>query len=172
MQEKTTTITIRVPDSMKKKLEALCSKNSINLNLLINQILSKNIHWDEHVTKMGWLQFDPVVTKTIFTHLDEEEINSITNSVKKDIIKSIKFIYGDVSFEHTIEFITSWLNFTNIPFRYTEKNNSHKFLITHNLGKNWSLFAVKVSEAFIKEIGFKTLDIHYDKSSYSFIITK
>ncbi len=172
LQEKTTTITIRVPNSLKKKLEVLSDKNNINLNLFINRILSKNIHWDEHVTKMGWLQFDPLVIMEIFRHLEEGEITTIAKSVKKEITKSIKFIYGDTSLEHTIEFIDAWLTFTNIPFRHAEENESHEFLVTHNLGKNWSLFAIRVVEEFIKEIGFKTHNTHYDKSSYSFTISQ
>ncbi len=170
MHEKTDTITIRVPESLKKKIEELSVKNNLNLNLQINQIISKNIHWDEHVVQMGWLQFDPAAIREIFKYLNEDAINSIATSIRKDIVKSIKFIYGDASFEHTIEFINSWLTFTNIPFRHSKETDSHKFLVTHNLGENWSRFAVKVSEEFITDLGFKIVNITLDKMSYGFTI--
>lgn len=172
MAESTETITIRVPKSLKQKLEELSDKNHITLNLLINQILTKNVHWDEHVTKMGWLQFDPNIVRELFKYLEENEINDLGITIKKDIVNGIKFIYGDTSFEHTIEFINSWLTITNIPFRYTKDTESHKFFVTHELGKNWSKFANKVLEEFVKELGFKIKDLQSDSDSYSFTITR
>lgn len=172
MTEPTETITIRVPKSLKKKLEELSDKNHLNLNLLINQILTKNIHWDDHLTKMGWLQFDPVTIKQIFKFLEKEEIFKISNSIKKDIVNGIKFIYGDSSFEHVIEFINSWLTVTNLPFRHVQDNESHKFFINHDLGKNWSIFANRVTGEFIKELGFKISDLQSDSKSYTFTISK
>ena len=172
MTESTETITIQVPKSLKDKLEELSDKNQLNMNLLVNQILTKNIQWDDHVTKMGWLQFDPGTVREIFKYLEEDEFSKITNSVKKDIVNGIKFIYGDSSFEHTLEFINSWLTITNIPFRYTIDSESHKFFVNHDLGKNWSLFAIKVSEGFVKELGFTIKDFQSDSNSYGFTITR
>lgn len=55
MPEATDTITIRVPISLKEKLEDTSKQNQLTLNLFINQILTQKFHWDEHVSKMGWL---------------------------------------------------------------------------------------------------------------------
>jgi len=172
MSEPTDTITIRVPKSLKDKLEEMSKKNQVNLNLLINQILTKNVQWDEHITKMGWLQFDPSTVKEIFNYLSEEEIIELAKTIKGDVINGIKFIYGDSSLQHTVEFMDSWLSATNIPFRHTETSESHTFLVNHTLGKNWSTFANKVSEEFIKELGFTIADLHSDKDSYKFTIMK
>ena len=172
MAEPTDTITVRVPKSLKEKLEQVSKKNQVNLNLLINQILSKNIQWDEHITKMGWLQFEPSTIKEIFNHLNENEINEIAASIKKDVINAIKFIYGDTTLENIVDFIEMWLKSTNTPFRHSEDEKTHKFLIKHNIGKNWSTFAIKVSEEFINEMGFKVESTSVETDSYSFAILK
>lgn len=172
MTEPTVTITIRVPKSLKEKLEGLSQKNLLNLNLLINQILTKNVHWDEHLTKLGWLQFDPVTVKEIFQYLEEDEIINISKSIKNDIINGIKFIFGDSSFEHTTEFIDSWLTVTNTSFRHIENKGTHKFLVTHDLGEKWSFFATRVTEEFIKKLNFQISDINLEQNSYSFILSK
>lgn len=172
MSESTDTITIRVPKSLKDKLEKMSTKNHLNLNLLINQILSKNVHWDEHTTKMGWLQFNPSTVREIFKYLDERKISDLAKSIKLDIINGIKFIYGDTSFQHTIEFIDTWLSTTNTPFRHTEDSESHKFMVNHIIGKNWSTFATKVSEEFVTELGYTMTDLHSSIDSYSFTISK
>lgn len=172
MSETTDTITIRVPKSLKEKLEVLSRKNQINLNLLINQILIKNVQWDEHLTKLGWLQFDPSAVKEIFKHLDMKEINEISTSIKNDVVNAIKFIYGDSNLKNAVDFIEMWLRSTNTPFRHTEDEKSHQFLIRHNIGKNWSVFASKVIEEFIQEIGFKTENVSAEDDSYAFAILK
>lgn len=172
MSEPTDTVTIRVPKSLKNNLEKMSEKNQVNLNLLINQILTKNTQWDEHLAKMGWLQFDPSTVQKIFTYLDEKQISELAESIKRDIVNGIKFIYGDSSLQHTIEFMQTWLNSTNIPFRYSEDSKSHKFFVTHILGKNWSTFAIKVSEEFISELGYKITDMHANTDSYSYSILK
>ena len=172
MSEPTDTITIRVPKPLKDRLEGMSKKNQVNLNLLINQILIKNVQWDEHTTKMGWLQFDPSTVREIFKYLNDEELTKLAKSIKGDIINGIKFIYGDSSFQHTVEFVDTWLSTTNIPFRHTEDSESHKFMVNHVLGKNWSTFAIKVSEEFIKGLGYTIADLHSDKDSYTFTIIK
>lgn len=172
MSEPTDTISIRVPKSLKGKLEELSKKNQVNLNLLINQILIKNVQWDEHLTKMGWLQFEPSVVKEIFKRLDMKEINEIAVSIKSDIVNAIKFIYGESTLKNTVDFIEMWLRSTNTPFRHIEDKKAHKFLIKHNLGKKWSSFASKVIEEIIQEIGFKVENISAENDTYSFSILK
>ena len=172
MAESTGIITIRVPKSLKSKLENMSRKNQVNLNLLINQILTKNVQWDEHITNMGWLQFNPSTVKEIFNYLDEDEIANLAKATKTDVINGIKFIYGDTNLQHSIEFIDSWLRATNIPFRHTEDTKSHKFIIRHNIGKNWSSFAIKITEEFMEEIGHNVKDLYADVDSYSFAIVK
>jgi len=172
MSEPTDTITIRVPKSLKNKLEEMSKKSQVTLNLLINQVLSKNIQWDEHITKMGWLQLNPSTVREIFKYLSEEEIIKLAKSVKGDVINGIKFIYGDTSLPHTVEFMDSWLSATNTPFRHTEDSESHKFMVNHIIGKNWSIFAIKISEEFVTELGYSITDLHADTDSYSFTILK
>ena len=172
MSESTDTITIRVPRSLKEDLEGICKKNQVNLNLLVNQILTKNVQWDKHITSMGWLQFNPSTVKGIFTFLNDKQISELAESIKQDIINGIRFIYGDTTLDHTIEFIEAWLNSTNIPFRYSMDLGSHKFLVNHNLGENWSIFAVTVTKVFVSELGFTITEAFTSPDSYSFTISK
>ena len=172
MTEITDTITIRVPVSLKKKLENQCKENQLFLNQLINQILTQKFHWDEHVSKMGWIQFDPCVIREIFDCLNPEEIRQLAKSTTPETIRVIKFIYGDTSLDNIVDFIKSWLGSARIPFRYSEKSDLHQFIITHNLGLNWSSYCIKVSEEFIQDLGYSIQNINAQKNSYGFEIMK
>lgn len=172
MSEQTDTITIRVPKSLKDQLEKTSKKNQLTLNNLINQILNQRMHWDEQLNKMGWLQFEPSTVKLLMTKISEKEMDEIVESSKKGVVKAIEFVYGNTSVEHVVSFIDSWLTATNLPFRHTEDTESHKFLVTHDLGKNWSIFANKAVIAFTEELGYKILGFENKDDSYSTIIKK
>jgi len=172
MSEPTDTVTIRVPKSLKEQLEKASKKNQVTLNNLVNQILFQRMHWDEQLNKMGWLQFEPNTVKQLIKYLSEDEMDEIVNKSKKGVAKTIKFLYGDTSVDHVAEFIDSWLTATNMPFKHTEDNQSHKFLVTHDLGKNWSIFANKAVIGFTTEIGHKILSFENKEDSYTTIIQK
>ncbi len=170
--ESTDTITIRVPKALKEKLEKKIKENKVTLNLLINQILTKNLNWDEYMTTMGWLQFNPSTVREIFKSLDEKKMSEITKSITSEVIDAIKFIYGDVSLNSVIDFLDTWHHSSNIPFRRIENAESHQYLVTHKLGKNWSLFESKTIEKFLGEMGFKVTISEIQVDSCSFSISK
>jgi hypothetical protein len=170
--ESTDTITIRVPKALKGKLEKKTKENKITLNLLINQILTKNLNWDEYMTTMGWLQFNPFTVKEIFKALDEKKMIEITKSIAFEIIDAIKFIYGDVSLNSVIDFLDTWHNSANIPFRRIENGASHQYIVNHKLGKKWSIFETKTIEQFLGELGFKVIISQMRTESCSFRVLK
>lgn len=172
MSGDTDTITIRVPCSLKDQLEEMSEKQEITLNLLINRILSKNVKWDSHLAKMGWLHVQPSSTKEIFSRLDEKKISEIAESIKNDVINGIKFIYGEATLQNTVDFIETWLESTNSTFRYIENENSHKFIVNHEMGKNWSDFAIKVTKEFTKQLGFEVINSSSETNVYSYEILK
>ena len=172
MSEQTDTITIRVPKTLKEQLERTSKKNHVTLNNLINQILFQRMHWDEQLNQMGWLQFEPSTVKHLIKFLAEDEMEEIVDNSKKGVVKTIEFLYGDTSVDHVAEFIDSWLTVTNMPFKHTEDEQSHKFLVTHDLGKNWSIFANKAVIGLTIESGHKILGFENKEDSYTTIIEK
>lgn len=167
MQEDTEIITIRVPKSVKNKLEEKSKKQQQALNLTINKILANELEWDDYVSEMRWLQFDPTVIKEIFSHLNEDQIGEIAKHSKHTIISAIKFIYEQPTIENIIDFIESWHKASNISYRLT-KNDRYKFTVTHDMGRNWSLFAVLLTGEFFSELGFMYTTISVESKSYSF----
>lgn len=171
MQEDTDIITIRVPKSLKNKLEERSKKQDHALNLTINKILAKEIEWDEYLAEMRWLQFDPNTIRVIFSHLNEDQIRDTSKQIRHDVVSAIKFIYEHPTLENTVDFIKSWLKSANMSFRYTSDENIHKFVVTHELGKNWSLFATLVTDEFLSELDFKQTNTTIENKTYRFDVS-
>ena len=172
MSEPTDTITIRVPKSLKEQLESISKKNQVTLNNFINQILYRIMNWDAQLYKMGWLQFEPSTVKQMMKFLTEQDMEKIAASSKKGVIKAIEFLYGDTSVDHLAEFVDSWLTSANLPFRHTENTESHNFLVIHELGKNWSIFANKIVVGVAKDLGHIVINYENKEDSYSTILKK
>jgi len=171
MQEDTEIITIRVPKSLKDKLEDKSKKQERTLSLTINKILEKEVEWDEYLTEMRWLQFDPNTIRLIFSYLNEEQVKEIAIQIKHDVISSIKFIYENPTLENSIDFIKSWLKSANMSFRHTNNENTHTFVVNHDLGKKWSLFAISVTNEFLTELGFKQTNTTIENKTYRFNVS-
>jgi hypothetical protein len=172
MSEQSDTITIRVPKSLKEQLENTSKKNQVTLNNLINQVLYRIMNWDSQLYKMGWLQFEPSTVKQMMNCLTEKDMEEIAVSSKKGVSKAIEFLYGDTSVDHLAEFVDSWLTSANMPFRHTENTESHNFLVIHELGKNWSVFANKIVTGIAEDLGHTVIKYENKEDSYSTILKK
>ena len=172
MPDSSDTITIRVPKSLKEQLENSIKKDQVTLNNLINQILYRRMNWDLQLNKMGWLQFEPSTVKQIMSHLTEGDMEEIAVSSIKGVAKAIEFLYWDTNIYHVVEFMDSWLTATNMPFRHTEDLESHRFLVAHELGINWSIFANKILVGLAEELGHKVIKFENKEESYSTTLKK
>lgn len=121
---------------------------------------------------MGWVTFQPKLVQEIFKHITNKEMENISSKNSLDIIESIKFLYGDKSFESLIMFFDSWLQSTNSPYRHDETNGSHKFIVEHKLGQNWSEFATIISRYIVNGMGFQIRDIEFGENQYSYVIKR
>ena len=171
MPDQTEIITIRVPKFLKNSLEERSKKHGVPLNLTINKILTKDVEWDEHITEMRWVYFDPATIREIFSHLNESQIKDIAKQTKHVVISAIKFIYEHPTLENTVDFIESWFKGSNTSFRHIKNKNSHKFIVNHDMGKNWSIFAIMTTNEFLSELGFIQTNTSVENKSYKFEIS-
>ena len=130
------------------------------------------MNWDSQLNKMGWMQFEPSTVKQIMKHLSLENMEEIAESSIKGVAKAIEFLYGDTSVEHVAEFVDSWLTASDMPFRHTEDSESHRFLVTHELGKNWSIFCNMIVVGVTEQLGHAIIKFENKEESYLTIIKK
>ncbi len=141
------------------------------MNLTINKILSKEVKWDDFISEMRWLSFDPSFVKEMVSYLTEDQCIQIAKKTKDGVIANIRFIYGHSTIENTVDFIETWCKSANMSYRLT-KNDQYKFIITHDIGKNWSILASEVTKEFIKELGFFFTNSIVEPKNYSFVISE
>lgn len=171
MNEDTDTVTIRIPKSLKKTLEDRSRKKELSLNNLINKILINNVFWSDHLKELGWMYFHPSIVREIFISLDGSDIEKIVKKNKKDILNGIKFLYEEITLDKIVKFMQSWLDSANMPYRHIQKDRTHRFIVTHTLGKNWSMFATRIIQEIVTDAGLETNNVHFSEDQYSFDIS-
>ena len=159
-------ITIRVSSKLKKNLLIQAKNKNQNLNQIIREMLEKQFAWDSKISEMGYLPMDPNAIILLFEHLTINEIKQISKKISNYAIDGINHIFGEATFENTINFIVHWLKDSNMTFKHVEKNDTHRLIVTHKLGKKWSVFMINVVIHILNKLGFVSSYYKIGKDQY------
>jgi len=172
-KSKTDVVSIRIDDDLKKKLIEESELKQVNLNILINQVLSKHIGWDEVGNKMGWLFLTKRSIGAFLAPLDKNSIISIAETVgKEEFRNAVQFSYGMVDYNTTVRFMEAWLQNTETKYSHMYDLNQNKYIIQHEFGKNWSIYFLKTLDSLFQDLGYKFTEQMADELSCSFQIEK
>lgn len=173
MERKSELISLRIDSGLRKKLRDESIQKKVNLNLMINQILSLHVDWDEFGTQMGRLSMSRKTFRTLLDSLDEETVVRIAETVAKEEYKSAaKFYFGKADLHCIIQFMENWLNAANLKFRHITNDDKNIYIIDHDLGKNWSLLFLTRLGSILSEFGYRLIGKDPDERCFSFEIVK
>ena len=148
-------ITSRVREDVKMKLEAESKSKNVTLNSLIGQILSKHVDWDRFTEDVGFAFMSKVDLKAFLDLIPQKQIEKIAQTQGKDAMKStIGFIQGEFNFENFIIILDLWLGATNVRFRHITTTDGEKFIVQHDMGKNWSLYLATLVETISWDLNY------------------
>lgn len=141
-QKSTETSTFRISKEILEKLRLDAKDDKVTLNALINQILSEFVEWYSPAKKAGMVPLPKVLLVKIMDKLTREQVVQIAEYMVKNEIKDIILLLQK---EHTVSSfmaaVESWAKTSGFPFVHESMGkSSHKYVISHEMGKNWSLY--------------------------------
>lgn len=138
MQEKRSSIiSVRVHDEIKKKLILESEMESLTLNTLIGKILTKHIEWDQFADEVGMVMVTRPFLRAILELLSDDDIKKLAVTQCRSAFQdAVIFTTGDLTIINLLKTLELWLNSSHIPFRRIMKGDSDKFIIQHELGEN------------------------------------
>lgn len=153
--EKNEIISIRVDSDLKEKLVGECKNDHASMNAVINRALLEHVGWNRHVKEGGWVTIFRSSFREIINSVDEKEIIRIGHQVAKDEYKtSAKFFFGNVNVDSLTQLIIDYFDHMNVSYQYTTNEDKNKFIVKHDLGKNWALYFISTVESLFGEIGY------------------
>lgn len=155
--KKTRSLTIRLNSIVIDELQTEADSRQISLSILVNQILKKHVEWDKYQNMIGMMP----VPKAILSNLTDKAI-SIAESrgvedvdlYREEFIKqaselafslikdSVLFTKKHYNLEVVLSVLKEYMEASGIKADHkVEGPRTHVFVIQHELGENWSLFA-------------------------------
>lgn len=162
--KKTKSISFRLDKRVIDALEFEAQKKEISLNHLVNSTLRNFVNWHSPELSAGFISFPKTTLIRIMEKLTEDEAKQIGKiHFEKDMQEIMLLLRGKFTEETFSDCLETWMKYNNIEFRYTEENGLHRFVIQHDMHKNWSWYL----SGFIQE----TLE-HLIKSKVTMIVTE
>lgn len=170
LEDKTKTVSIRLPSSLIEELKQEAKIEKINFNALLSKILGNHILWEKYERKVGLLPMTKPFVKFAIQKLTEKEIIHLAEVIEKDTFSDIlNFMKGEYTVEDFIEIFRTWLNVAWMQHSIEKKNNNFIFKIQHDLGKNWSLYVKTLATELFYDILEKKLEVKLTKTTITLV---
>ncbi len=163
-KETTRSITYRLPERLIEDLDGEANQKKISQNVLVKQILEKYINWDRLADKIGMIPVPKEIIKTLGEDLDGREIDGIINVMFPMIKNHVMFIKGGYDLPRCLETLEEYMRASGMNSDHRRDGELHSFIIQHNLGMKWSVFAEQLltqifrNFASDKDLKFQTTD--------------
>ena len=154
---KTRSLTIRLNSIVIDELQTEADNRQMPLSVLINQILKRYVEWDRYQNRIGMMP----VPRAMLSNLTDKAISIAESRGVKDVdlyrdelikqaselafslIKdSVLFMKKHYNLEVVLSVLKEYMEASGIKADHkVEGPRTHVFIIQHELGENWSLFA-------------------------------
>lgn len=161
--KKSDTISFRLDNVVLEKLRKESEKQGLSLNVLVNQILKRYMEWDVFESKVGMIPVAKPVLDSLFKKLSEKEVTDIAKKVGGEIVKDIAtFMKGSMNLESFVSWFETRMNMSGFDMNHDVRNDTHTYIIKHDLGKNWSLYHKTVLEIIFRDVLEKQVSVETD----------
>ena len=167
--KKTSTITFRLDDSIIKRLRTTSGNRQVSTNTLVNQALRQFLDWGMYESTSGFVLINKLVFTNIFGKLKQNEIVDIASRVGKDEVKNIAtFMKGKIDIESFLSWFELRMINSAVQVSTIHEDKFHRYVMKHELGKNWSLYHKTILELIFVKAFHKKIDVKIDKNMISF----
>jgi hypothetical protein len=173
--KKTKSITFRLDTKVIEELQREADQGEISLNVLVNQVLRRFVEWDRYENKLGMIpipksMLSVLIDKTMQLATDakiadiESYRTKIVNNAAETALNvmkdSVLFMRKDYSFWTVLDVLREYMKVAGITSDHRiEAGRKHVFIIQHELGENWSLFAKELLSKIFAELAKVKADI-------------
>jgi hypothetical protein len=158
-----------------KELQRDADEEEISLNVLVNQVLKRYVDWDRYENKLGMMPIPKLMLAKLIdeamrvaadakiSDLEAYRTKIVDNAaqtalgVMKD---SVLFMRKEYSFWTVLDVLRMYMKVAGIISDHRiETGRKHVFIIQHELGENWSLFAKELLSKIFIELAQVKADI-------------
>jgi hypothetical protein len=155
--KKSRSITFRIDTSIIDELQREADLKEFSLNVLVNQVLRRYVEWDRYESKLGMMPVPKIMLATLIDKTMQLAVDagvSGVESYRDKVVKnaaeiafstmkdSVLFMKKKYSLWTVLAVLQEYMKISGITSDHTiEAGRKHVFVIQHELGENWSIFA-------------------------------
>ena len=155
--KKSRSITFRIDTAIIDELQREADLKEFSLNVLVNQVLRRYVEWDRYESKLGMMPVPKIMLATLIDKTMQLAVDagvSGVDSYRDKVVKnaaeiafnlmkdSVLFMKKKYSLWTVLAVLQEYMKISGITSDHTiESGRKHVFVIQHELGENWSIFA-------------------------------
>ena len=155
--KKTKSITFRLDTNVIDELQREANGAEISLNVMVNQVLRRYIEWDRYEKKVGMIPIPKSILCSLINQAMEvaaeakiENLEAYRYKIVKHVAEralkvmkdTVLFMRNDYSFWTVLDVLRMYMKVAGITSDHrVEQGRKHVFILQHDLGDTWSLFA-------------------------------
>lgn len=169
---KTDTISFRLDNEVLAKLRRESEKQGISLNVLINQVLRRYTDWDMFESKVGMVPVARPILDSLFGRLSGDEAVEMAKKIGSEIVKDVAtFMKGAMNLESFTSWFETRMQMSGFEVNHNVKNDTHTYIVKHDLGQNWSLYHKTVLEIIFRDVLEKPIRIDANPRMFTLVFT-
>ena len=174
--KKTKSITFRLDTKVIDELQGEADEAEISLNVMVNQVLKRYVEWDRFENKVGMIPIPKSILCCLINQTMEvaaeakitdkegyrDRIVKHTAESALNVMKdTVMFMRNDYSFWTVLDVLRRYMKVAGITSDHrVEPGRKHVFIIQHDLGETWSLFAKELLLMIFAELANVKADIN------------
>jgi hypothetical protein len=164
-------ITFRLDNTILNNLHHEANQNDISVNTLGSHIIRRHIDWHSNAAKAGFVTVRKGLLSNLISRLSEKEISSIAEYIAKNETKDfVLLLRNEYNIEAALDVIETWIKISGYPYRHEANYSRHKYVIQHDMGKNWSIYLAELYRFLFEEFGLKRVEFDLNHNSLDFIV--
>ena len=167
-------ITFRLDAEIIEELQREADLKEVSLNVLVNQILRRYAKWDRFENSLGMMPVPKIIltklaNKTMKLAADAKILNmdSYRDEIVRDcaenafgLIKdSVLMMKKKYNLWTVLSVLQEYMKISGITSDHIEEGGKHVFIIQHELGEIWSLFAKELLSLIFTKLAEIRADI-------------
>jgi hypothetical protein len=151
----TTTITFRIDTDTINKLGIESARQDISLNTSVDQILKRDVQWDTFERQAGMIPLAKPVVAQLLAYISKDDIANLAKNVAKSTVQDIMLVMkGKIDLDSFLSWFETLMEKAFIEINHTVENNdnTHRYIIKHNLGENWALLVRNLLQIIFNDL--------------------
>ncbi len=152
-------ITFRLKDQAIDDLKKRSEEEGLSLNNLVNKVLDSYLEWECFAAKVGFIPMQKSVLRNLLDSLSEGQIKEIAIAAADSFEDELLMMRGKVDLDSVLSVTKGRMKrsgFALSVFDDTVENSKKvkRLIIQHEMGHNWSIFAMAYYHRLISNIGY------------------